>query len=157
MTAEEFGPVVALHRRRLLGYARGIVGYDRGEDVVQTALLRAWEQLLTGSPVRDPVPWLFKIVKHTAINVLKSAPARLDVRLTDQLSARADVVADAELADELGRALTAIAALPASQSSVLLASAAGGLKPRAIAAELGVTSGTVRMLLHRARTTVRST
>lgn len=155
MDAAGFSTIVALNRRRLVGYARTIVGYDRGEDVVQTALLHAWERCQRGDEIREPLPWLFRIVRNTAITVATSAAVRHEAERIDRdLPAREDLAAHVEARDELCRALTAIRELPDRQGAAILRSA-DGLAPRMIARELGLTSGAVRMLLLRGRTEIR--
>lgn len=151
MDAAAFTALVAPNRRRLHGYARRVVGDARADDVVQTALLAAWLQARGGLEVRDPVAWLFRIVRNTALNALR-APAVLPLR--DWMPDRSDPAAEVELADELRRALAAVLELPPRQRDALLAAAAGA-KPAQIAAELELSAGGTRVLLHRARTAVR--
>src|SRR5919107_91439 len=65
--------------------------------------------------------------------------------------------AELERRDEMQRALTSIAALPSRQRAALLAVAVDGRAHAEVAQELGLTDGAVRQLVHRARTTLRTT
>lgn len=154
MDAAAFSAIVAPNRRRLYGCARRVVGDAGADDVVQTALLAAWLQASAGTAIADPMAWLFRIVRNTAINALQRAPGRHEAPLRDWMPDRGDVVAEVERSDELRRALAAVAELPPRQRDALIAAAAGS-PPRAIAGDLGISSGAVRVLLHRGRTEVR--
>mgnify|MGYP007071568736 FL=1 len=147
MTGDEFTELVTQHRRMLLAYARQLAGRERAEDVVQTALMRAWRQARGDLVVLVPVPWLRRIVHNAAMDALNRDRARTTVPLLDTDRARDDVAQAVETADELHRALAAIAALPAAQRDVLIAQAVHGVP---------VGGGAARMLLYRARRTVRA-
>lgn len=61
-----FATLVERHRAGLLGTAGRLVGPQRGEDVVQQALLRAWGSLAAGTEVSHVRGWLHQIVRNTA-------------------------------------------------------------------------------------------
>ncbi len=150
-----FEAIVERYRRPLLGYARRIAGESRAEDIVQAAFLGAWGRLSAGAEVRDLRAWLFRIVHNGAINAVKRASAS-DVELFDDTPGTGDVHAEIERRDDVRRALDGIAALPLQQREALLGVAVQGRRHRDVGAELGVTDGAVRMLLHRARSTMRT-
>ncbi|HMS61966.1 MAG TPA: sigma-70 family RNA polymerase sigma factor [Solirubrobacteraceae bacterium] len=150
-----FEAIVERYRRPLLGYARRIAGESKAEDVVQAAFLAAWGRLSDGAEVRDLRAWLFRIVHNGAINAVKRASAS-DVELFDDTPALGDVHAEIERRDDVRRTLDGIAALPLQQREALLGVAVQGRRHRDVGADLGVTDGAVRMLLHRARTTMRT-
>lgn len=150
-----FEAVVERYRRPLLGYARRIAGESRAEDIVQAAFLSAWDRLTAGTDVRDLRAWLFRIVHNGAINAVKRASAS-DVELFDDTPALADLHIEVERREEVRRTLDGIAALPLQQREALLGVAVQGRRHRDVGAELGVTDGAVRMLLHRARSSMRT-
>lgn len=150
-----FEAIVERYRRPLLGYARRIAGESRAEDVVQAAFVGAWGRLIDGTEVRDLRAWLFRIVHNGAINAVKRASAS-DVELFDDTPGTGDLHAEIERRDDVRRALDGIAALPLQQREALLGVAVQGRRHRDVGAELGVTDGAVRMLLHRARSTMRT-
>lgn len=150
-----FEAIVERYRRPLLGYARRIVGESKAEDVVQAAFVGAWGRLSDGAEIRDLRAWLFRIVHNGAINAVKRASAS-DVELYDDTPALGDVHAEIERREDVRRTLDGIAALPLQQREALLGVAVQGRRHRDVGADLGVTDGAVRMLLHRARTTIRT-
>ena len=148
-----FAVLADRHRAALLRTAARVGGQDGAEDVVQDALLQAWKGLTDGVEVRHARAWLHQIVRHTAIN---HGRRRVGVEpLPDEL-ASPQVIAD-QLADrELARSVLAeIAALPERQREALIATEFGDLSRSEIAAELGVSEGAVRQLVHRARDSLR--
>ena len=81
---------------------------------------------------------------------------RDDSVLFDDTPGTGDLHAQVEQRDDVRRALDGIAALPLQQREALLGVAVQGRRHRDVGAELGVTDGAVRMLLHRARSTMRT-
>ena len=151
-----FEAIVERYRRPLMGYARRMVGDSRAEDVVQAALMGAWKQLQEGAEIRDPRAWLYRVVHNGAVNALKRSSAS-DLPLLDGAPARdLDLQDQVEHRETVRAALDAIAALPAQQRTALLAVCVQGRRHRDIGRELGVSEGAVRMLIHRARSTVRT-
>jgi len=119
------------------------------EDMAQETVLRLLQRMRR-SPVHQP--------EHYAMTVLHNV-ARARWRMPDDTvvleddSARTAPVADARLAlDTLHRA---IAALPPAQAQVMALLLEGEQSPRAIAARLGVPTGTVMSRLARARAQLR--
>lgn len=150
-----FEAIVERYRRPLMGYARRIAGDSRAEDIVQSAFVNAWGRLCDGVEVRDLRAWLFRIVHNGALNAVRRASAS-DVELFEETPALSDLHAEVERRDELRRTLGGIAALPPQQREALVGVAVHGRRHHDVGIELGVTDGAVRMLLHRARTTMRA-
>jgi RNA polymerase sigma factor (sigma-70 family) len=151
-----FEAIVIRYRQPLLAYCDRLGLRDgRAEDVVQHALLNAWLALRGGAQVNELRPWLYRIVHNTAVNAIRSAPERR-VTLLDA-SALERAVAPPALEHRLAarEALTDVAALPPKQREALLMSAVDGYSHAEVAGALGVSSGAVRGLLYRARTTLR--
>ena len=150
-----FEALVRRYRRRLLSYCRRIVGSDSAaEDVLQQALLQAWVAIGRGTDVSDPRAWLYRIVHNVAISSVRTrvSPA---LELADaDMSTDTDHEAEQRIA--VRTALAGLAALPSLQRQVMLSTAVDGRSYDEIATELGLTSGAVRGLLYRARSTLRA-
>ncbi len=150
-----FEAIVERYRRPLMGYARRMVGESRAEDVVQATFVSAWAKLEQGSEVRDLRAWLFRIVHNGSINVLKRASSR-DVELFEDTPALEDLHSEVERRESMRHTLDGIASLPLQQREALLGVAVQGRRHRDVGADMGVTDGAVRMLLHRARSNMRT-
>ena len=142
---------------RLRRFAAGLTGsVHEGDDVVQTACLRALERYHQWEPGTRLDSWMFRIIRNLWLDRGKSAWNRLVrsdpdalVEIPDHSSGR-----QIELRNELSHARAAIAALPDAQREVLLLVTVEGLTYEAAAEVLGVPLGTVMSRLARARVAV---
>jgi RNA polymerase sigma factor (sigma-70 family) len=150
-----FEAIVERYRRPLLRYVRRLLRDGRAEDVVQAAFVSAWSSLRGGAQVRDLRPWLYRIAHNGAVNVLQRAGEPHD-QLADAPDGTAGPEIEVERRDDVRRALHGIAALPSRQRTALLAVAVEGRSHTEVAAELGLSDGALRQLVHRARTSVRA-
>jgi RNA polymerase sigma factor (sigma-70 family) len=150
-----FEAIVERYRRPLLRYVRRILPDGRAEDIVQAAFVSAWSSLRGGADVRDLRPWLYRIAHNGAVNLLKRAGEHHD-ELADTPDGAAGPEIEVERRDDVRRALHGIAALPSRQRAALLAVAVEGRSHTEVAAELGLSDGALRQLVHRARTSVRA-
>jgi RNA polymerase sigma factor (sigma-70 family) len=154
-----FEVLVQRYRRPLLRYCGRMGLVDaRAEDVLQQSLLQAWLALERGVEVRDPRPWLYRIVHNTAVNHVRSSREDLTL-LADAPGVRASSTpAESELErrSAVRDTLTDVAALPHMQREAILLSAVAGQSHEEVASVLGVTNGAVRGLLYRARATLRA-
>lgn len=151
-----FEAIVLRYRRPLLRHARRMLGDGRAEDVVQAAFVGAWGALRDGAEIRDLSPWLYRIATNGALNALSRAGAD-DAPLHGAMpGARAtDPCAELERRDAVRRTLGGVASLPERQRAALLATAVAGRPHAEVAAELGLSEGALRQLVHRARARVR--
>ncbi len=137
MDPDELGTLLDRHGAALTLYARQWLDRsDAPEDIVQEAFIK----LAAQRPTPDrPVPWLFRVVRHDAINAAKRARRRraheqragLDAASwfeTDPVSNRGPSAIDAESATE------ALRGLPLDQREVIVAHLWGGLRFAEIAA-----------------------
>src|SRR3954468_6268534 len=151
-----FEAIVERYRRPLLRYLRRLLSETLAEDVVQATFINAWSSLRTGTDVRDLRPWLYRIAHNAAINSLKKVGEAMEDVPESAGGFATETAAELERRDEMQRALTSIAALPSRQRAALLAVAVDGRAHSDVAAELGLTDGAVRQLVHRARATLRT-
>jgi RNA polymerase sigma factor (sigma-70 family) len=150
-----FEAIVERYRRPLLRYVRRLLRDGRAEDVVQAAFVSAWSSLRGGAEVGELRPWLYRIAHNGAVNVLKRAGEPQD-QLVDTLDGVAGPEIEVERRDDVRRALHGIADLPSRQRTALLAVAVQGRSHTEVAAELGLSDGALRQLVHRARTRLRA-
>src|ERR1700680_2606023 len=67
-----FETFVQRYRAALLVYCRRMgLSEWRAEEVLQQALLQVWLALSSGTEVRDPKPWLYRIVHNGAVNAMR--------------------------------------------------------------------------------------
>jgi len=150
-----FEAIVERYRGGMLRVARRYLPDARAEDSSQQAFLAAWSALQRGDDVRDLRAWLHRIARNSALNQLR-ATGYDHAELEESLRA-GDAPADAlERRTAMRQTLTGLAALPERQREALLRIAVEGRSQDEVARELGVSSGAVRQLVHRARHTLRA-
>ncbi len=132
-------------------------------DVAQDAMLKFFETLGRFEPHRPVQPWLFRIVRNRAVDVLRRERIRRAESIDDPESAR-EPAARPELSPELqaqrrqlrARVWTAVHGLPAKQREILVLRDYQDLAYAEIAAVLGIPKGTVMSRLHGARKALRA-
>lgn len=142
---------------RLRRYAsRRLLDQHEAEEVVQEALLRAFqhrEQLATED---DLMAWLTVVTGRLTIDRLRVRGRMTPVAELPAGARSSRDTADVVMAREEARiALDALEAMPARQASVLWAREVDGLSYDDICERFALTEPTVRSLLHRARRTLR--
>ena len=150
-----FEAIVERYRRPLLRACRRILPEARAEDALQLALMAAWTALRRGDEVSDLRPWLYKVVRNTALNQLRVAGYDFD-ELVDTLAAADDPGDEIERRALVRQTLAAVAALPERQRDALLRTAIEGRGQDEVARDLGLTDTALRQLVHRARVSVRA-
>ena len=150
-----FEAIVERYRRPLLRACRRILPEARAEDALQQALMAAWAGLARGDDVVELRPWLFRIVRNTALNQLRVSGYDLD-ELVETLSSADDPEDEVVRRAVVRQTLAAVAALPDRQREALLRTAIEGQAQADVARDLGLTSTAMRQLVHRARVSVRA-
>src|SRR5215213_2816485 len=147
--------IVERYRRQLLRACRRLLPEARAEDALQQALLAAWRGLERGDEVRELRPWLHRIAHNTALNLLRQSG--YDYEELQESLRSADAAGDElERRAVMRQTLQGLAALPARQRDALLAIAVEGRSQEEVAGELGLSTGAVRQLVHRARSALRA-
>jgi RNA polymerase sigma factor (sigma-70 family) len=149
-----FEAIVERYRRPLHRWCRSVLPEARAEDAVQTAFLKAWSALQAGTDVSDLRPWLYRIARNAALDNARKAGYDYD-ELSDALALAPAPESELERRTVIRETLTGVAGLPDNQRAALLRTAAGHSRAE-IARDLQVTEGSVRQLVHRARTTLRA-
>jgi RNA polymerase sigma factor (sigma-70 family) len=148
-----FEEIVRRYRRQLDRFAAAIVG-GRSEDVTQDAFSKALPALRRSEAEIELRPWLYRIVRNTALNELRDrgpVTAELPETMTGGRGPAAEVEAREELRDLIGR----LRALPEPQRAALVMRELEGLSHEEIAAALGVSGGAARQAIYRARAALR--
>jgi RNA polymerase sigma factor (sigma-70 family) len=143
----------ALHRRHtpgLLMTAWRIVGQsqDDAEDAVQEAWVRGLTSLETWRAESSFAAWMRGIVVHTSLDMMRRAK-KLE-HLEDDIDSNVHSVGDRMDIE------SAIAALPAGYRAVLVLFDVEGYSHEEIGARLGISAGTSRGQLFKARRALRN-
>lgn len=149
-------PRISRYIGRLIGPKHPI------EDLAQDVFLQVLSRADQYQPTAKVSTWLYRIATNTALNYVKQAAVRLRVP-TDPDATFEPPDEDAPTPDQKvnldelkQRVVAAIAALPANQRAALTLFQYEGLSYEQIAAVLDASVESVRSLLLRARTTLRS-
>jgi len=161
--SDAFGRIVELYQRRLFGLALMMTRDPSGaEEIVQDAFVRAFVNLVSYDDARPFYPWISTITVRLAQNWLVQR-RRVDTREGTELDPdlATAVVADplTELiADESDRRLwQSVSALASGERTAVILFYRQDMSVREIASALGVTNGTIKTLLFRARQKLRHT
>ena len=150
-----FEAIVSRYRRPLLRYCSGFMSEARAEDAVQTALVSAFDSLRSSSGEMKLRPWLYRIAHNTALNALRDRSLAHE-ELPEQLDGVERPDQAFEKSERLRDVLAAVSALPEHQRDAIVLRELEGRSYDEIAAELGVSGGSVRQLLNRGRNTLRA-
>ena len=155
---QAFTAIVERYRARLLRYCAGYLPEAAAEDAVQQTFINAY-QALTRDGDQAPValrPWLYRIARNAALNVARDPQADLD-QIPESLDAvrRPDEVYQQR--ERFRRVVGALLRLPPKQRHVIVRHALDGDSHDRIGTELGMSAGSIRQLVHRARRTLRET
>ncbi len=158
---EAYGRLVELYQRRVFGLALMMVRHRSGaEEVTQDTFLRAFTHLDQYDEHRPFYPWIATIAVRLAQNWLRRhARVRMHeptgLEPMDEPATTTDLL-DELITDERGRHLwRSVAGLPSGERTAVILYYRDEMKVRDIARALGVTSGTVKTLLFRARQRLR--
>lgn len=148
-----FEEIVRRYRRPLDRFAAAIVG-GRSEDVTQDAFSKALLALRGSEAEIELRPWLYRIVRNTALNDLRDrAPAAEE--LAETMPGGRSAAAEAEARERLRDLMDQLRALPEPQRAALVMRELEGLSHEEIAAALGVSGGAARQAIFRARAALR--
>jgi RNA polymerase sigma factor (sigma-70 family) len=148
-----FEEIVRRYGRPLGRYAASIVG-GRSEDVLQDAFAKALPALRRDDAEIDLRPWLFRIVRNTALNDLRDSPPSAEV-LAEALAGGRNPAEELERREELADLMTRLQALPEAQRAAIVMRELEGLGHEEIAAALGLSDGGARQAIYRARQALR--
>jgi RNA polymerase sigma factor (sigma-70 family) len=148
-----FEEIVRRYAKPLGRYAAAIVG-PHSEDVTQDAFSKALLALRRDDAEIELRPWLFRIVRNTALNDLRDSPPSPEV-LAEALACGADPAEELERREDLADLMRRLQALPAEQRAAIVMRELEGLGHEEIAAALGLSGGAARQAIYRARRALR--
>ncbi|HEY6551130.1 MAG TPA: RNA polymerase sigma factor [Solirubrobacterales bacterium] len=149
-----FEEIVRRYGKPLTRYAAAIVG-SRGEDVAQDAFSKALLALRRNDAEIELRPWLFRIVRNTALNDLRDSPPTPEL-LAEAIAGGDSPAEELERREELTELMHRLQSLPEPQRAAIVMREMEGLSHEEIAAALGVSGGAARQTIHRARQTLRN-
>lgn len=148
-----FEEIVRRYGKALTRYAGAIVG-NRSEDVTQDAFSKALLALRRDDSEIELRPWLYRIVRNTALNDLRDSPPSPEV-LAEAIAGGRSAAEEAEQREELTELIERLRALPEPQRAAIVMRELEGLSHEEIAAALGLNGGAARQAIYRARQTLR--
>jgi RNA polymerase sigma-70 factor (ECF subfamily) len=149
-----FERLYRIHVARIHGLARRMAGPDDADELTQEIFVRAWEKLRTFRGESGFGTWLYRL----AINlILSRRESRAHWRRRHEEGADTDALpARAAGTEHRMDFESAIVTLPRGARQVLVLHDVEGYKHSEIAGMLGVTTGTSKAQLHRARMLMRA-
>lgn len=154
---EAFEELYRLHAPRLYGLARRLVGPVDADDLLQDIFLTAFRKIGQYRGESALGTWLFRLGTNVCLDYLRSRSART-ARMNDELDETADFNADAGPILGVVARLDlerAIDTLPPRARTVFVLHDVEGLEHQDVAALLGITEGTSKSQLHKARLRLR--
>jgi RNA polymerase sigma-70 factor (ECF subfamily) len=150
---EAFGGIVRRYQQRLYWAAWRITGrHEDARDVAQEAFVRAWEKLVRFDRGRRFYTWIYRIMANLAIDRLRERRRTVPLVAAQEREGGEPTpeerAAGEELRLEVQRALSR---LPAKYRQLLVLRDVEGLTAKEISIASGVSHGTVRWRLFRAR------
>lgn len=142
------------HLGRILALARRMLGPEEAQEATQDVFVRAWEKLHTFRGEAAFGTWLYRV----AINVFVAKRAKLARQRARHVEGDEvfETIAARPAATDFGIDFDgAIHALPDGARQIFVLHDVEGYKHEEIARMLGVTSGTSKAQLHRARMLLR--
>jgi RNA polymerase sigma-70 factor (ECF subfamily) len=140
----------AYHARLLARARRIVVDPDLAEDVVQEAFLRAWRARCSFDPAGGPLlNWLLVITANTAIDMVKARVRRPPLASGPaHENAPAAGLNDIELLVLRSQLRHALSSIEAHHRDAVVETVLRDRPHTDVAAELGVTPGTLRTRVH---------
>ncbi|HEX8752502.1 MAG TPA: RNA polymerase sigma factor, partial [Solirubrobacterales bacterium] len=148
-----FEEIMRRYRRQLDRFAAAIVG-ARSEDVTQDSFSKALLALRGSEAEIELRPWLYRIVRNTALNDLRDRPPATE-ELPAAIAGSPSAAVEAERREEVAELMARLRALPEPQRAAIVMRELEGLSHEEIAAALGVSGGAARQAIYRARVALR--
>jgi RNA polymerase sigma factor (sigma-70 family) len=150
-----FEAIVERYRGPLGRYCRGLVAPSRVDDILQHTFLSAYRTVRSDGRDLTLKPWLYRVAHNAALDAL-----RRDARGFEQLDESYDGVERPDQALERKESLRALIAglsgLPQRQRAALVLRELEGRSYKEIERELALNGGSLRQLLYRARSNLRT-
>ncbi len=154
---EAFEELYRAHAPRLFGLACRMVGRTEAEDLLQDIFLTAHRKLGLYKGESSLGTWLFRLATNQCLDYLRSRGARL-AQLTETFDEEPVSAATGTMRSVVDRVdlERALATLPAGCRTVFVLHDVEGLEHREIGELLGISDGTSKSQLHKARLRLRA-
>ena len=149
-----FEEIVRRYGKPLGRYAAAIVPSHRAEDVTQDAFSKALLALRGTEKEIELRPWLYRIVRNTALNDLRDQPPAT-AQLHEGIDGVESPAEAAERREEITELMERLRDLPEPQRAAIVMRELEGLSHEEIAAALGLSGGGARQTIYRARRSLR--
>ena len=149
-----FEEIVRRYRRPLDRFAASIVG-GHSEDVTQDSFRKALVALRREDGEIELRPWLYRIVRNTALNDLRDRPPAAAELAEELMVGTRSAAAEAEERAEVAALTAKLRALPERQRAALVMRELEGMGHEEIAGVLGISGGAARQAIARGRAAVR--
>jgi len=155
---EAFEELYRAHAPRLFGLASRMVGRQEAEDLLQEIFLTAHRKLASYKGDASLGTWLFRLATNLCVDHLRSRSARFS-QLSDPIEHELDAP-QASVGPVLGvidrlDLDRALATLPPGSRAVFVLHDVEGFEHREIGGMLGISDGTSKSQLHKARMRLR--
>jgi len=151
-----FERVYRAHLPRVFNLARRMAGADAAEELTQDVFVRAWQKLALFRGESSFATWLHRLAVNVIIERFRTTGASRERFLADGDAVIATTAAPRSSQYDLGMDLqAAIEQLPPGARAVFVLHDVEGYKHEEIGGLLGVSPGTSKSQLHRARQTLR--
>jgi RNA polymerase sigma factor (sigma-70 family) len=148
-----FDEIVRRYGGPLRRYAAAIVG-PRSEDVTQDAFSKALLALRRDGAEIELRPWLFRIVRNTALNDLRDRHPSPEA-LAETIAGGRNPAEELEHREDLAELIRRLRSLPEPQRAAIVMRELEGLGHEEIATALGLSGGAARQAIYRARQALR--
>jgi len=156
--ATAFERVYRAHVPRVHGLARRMAGPDAADELTQDVFVRAWQKLGTFRGESSFGTWLHRLAVNVIVERFRTIGVARGRFLSDSESVFEVTPAPPRSRPDLGMDLhTAIDRLPPGARTVFVLHDVEGYRHEEIAGMLGVSAGTSKSQLHRARQALRQT
>ncbi len=145
-----FRLLVERHMKRAYAIAYSLTGeHHAAEDVAQEAFVSVHRGLGTYRGDAEFGTWLYRIVTNIALNRLRQARRRPEVRATAEVMERAAYWESTDILDQGEHIERALHELPTMQRAVVILRHVDGLSTQQVSRILGCSEGTVKTHLFR--------
>jgi RNA polymerase sigma-70 factor (ECF subfamily) len=155
-STDEFEPLLVAMRPKLHRYCARMVGsVIDGEDVLQDALIKAFEARPAAGAIQNPEGWLFRIAHNTALDFLRRRSRQEALRSAEEVEMIADewdAIASRQIANA---SLRTFMRLPVAQRSSVILMDVLGCSLREVCDIMDTSLPAAKAALHRGRTQLR--
>lgn len=144
------------YSRRVYNFCRSLLRNEADvEDACQEVFMTVTRREEEIAQLRRPAPWIMKIALLTCLHLRRKRGRALQLDSEIEIDAPAEAGPPIDASEELGRVRGAMELLPDRYRAVLALHFQQGMPQEEVAEVLGVSRGTLRVLLHRAVSRLR--